>query len=92
MKTWQVFLTGEGFSVDGKLRDCEISGFINAESLAAAVEKVEAIVRQRHPELRQASGSFPRPAINVDEVTELSGDFPYPIPVNEIELHWTGKL
>lgn len=85
MKTWQVLLIGEGCS-------CEISGFVNAESMAAAVEKVEAIARQRHPELGQASGSFPRPVINADEVTELSREFPYPIAVDEIELHWTGKL
>jgi hypothetical protein len=92
MKTWQVLLIGQGFSVDGVARNCEISGFIDAESPADAVEKVEAIARRRYPELRQASGSFPRPVINADEVTELSRDFPYAIPVDEIELHWTRNL
>ncbi|WP_156370671.1 MULTISPECIES: hypothetical protein [unclassified Acidovorax] len=43
MKTWQVLLIGEGFSVDGVVRSCEISGFVNAESVAAAVSSLTPI-------------------------------------------------
>lgn len=88
MKTWQVLLIGEGFTVDSVLRNCEISGFVKAKSVAAAVEKVEAIARRSHSELEQAAGAFPRPGISAEEVVELGDDFPYPIDVDQVELHW----
>lgn len=88
MKTWQVLLLGEGFTVDGVLRNCEISGFVKAESVAAAVEKAEAIARSSHSELERAAGAFPCPVINAEEVLELGDDFPYAIDADQVELHW----
>jgi hypothetical protein len=78
MKIWQVLLVGEGFTRNGSACDCEISGFVEAAAVDAAVEEAVAIARKTYPELAQASGQFPRPVINADEVVELGADFPFP--------------
>lgn len=88
MQTWQVLLVGEGFTVDGALRNCEISGFVRAGNVDAAVEKVCAIARQVHAELGQASGVIPGPVISIEEVVEMNDRFPYPFPVDHVEVHW----
>jgi hypothetical protein len=61
---------------------------VKAESVAAAIEKVEDIARRSHLELEQAAGGFPRPTINADEVVEVGDTFPYSIDVDQVELHW----
>jgi hypothetical protein len=88
MKTWQVLLIGEGFFVNGAQCNCEISGFVKAGSVAAAIETVEAIARRSHSELEQATGAFPRPVINAHEVVEVEDAFPHPIDGDHVELHW----
>lgn len=88
MKTWQVLLIGEGFTVNGALCNCEISGFVNSETVERAVEKAGSIARQNHPELAQASGPFPRPVINAEDVVELSPRFTYSVAIDEIDVNW----
>lgn len=88
MKIWQVLLLGEGFQVKGLKSNCEITGFVEAESVEAAVEKACAIAARIYPELGQAGGPFPRPVVNADEVQELCTPFPYSVEVDQVELHW----
>ena len=88
MKIWQVLLLGEGFQVEGAKSNCEITGFVEAESVEAAIEKACAIATRAHPELAQVAGPFPRPVVNADEVEELGATFPYSVDVDQVELHW----
>lgn len=51
MRIWQVLLLGEGFQVEGVKSNCEITGFVEAEGVEAAIEKACAIATRAHPEL-----------------------------------------
>lgn len=86
MRVWQVDAVGEGFMKDGVRQDCQLSGLVRANDSNDAFSKVCSIAMQDHAELRQATGPFPRPVINPEEIQEV-----YEVPlihVNQVEVFW----
>lgn len=86
MSVWQVTAVGWGFMKDGVQQDCELLGFVRANNPDEAFSKVCNIAIQNHPELLQATGTFPRPVINADEIQEVpETQFSGP---DQVELYW----
>ena len=86
MKVWQVYGEGQGFVIDGIEMAFELSGLVQAEDANAAFSRACELAVRDHPELAQAAGPFPRPAINpleIQEVGEASA-----VEVGKVQLDW----
>lgn len=86
MRVWQVLALGTGFIRDGIEQGCEIAGFVRADSPDDAFSKACNIAMKVHPELLQATGRFPRPVINAEEIEELfqvDG-----MDIEKVEVYW----
>lgn len=89
MSVWQVAAVGWGFMKDGVQHDCELSGLVRANNPDEAFSKVCNIAIQDHPELLQATGPFPRPVINADEIQEVPET--QLVGADQVELYWIRK-
>jgi hypothetical protein len=89
MSAWQVAAAGWGFMKDGVRQDCELSGLVRANNPDEAFSKVCNIALQDHPELLQATGPFPRPVINADEIQEVPDS--QLAGADQVELYWIKK-
>lgn len=89
MSLWQVAAVGWGFMKDGLQHDCELSGLVRANNPDEAFSKVCSIATQYSPEFQQATGPFPRPVINADEIQEVSET--EHIGADQVELYWIKK-
>ena len=89
MGTWQVAAVGWDFMKDGVQHDCELAGLVRANNPGEAFSKVCSIAMQDHPELQQATGPFPRPGINADEIQEVCET--QLIGADQVEVFWIKK-
>ncbi|MFP5392048.1 MAG: hypothetical protein ACLGI6_10990 [Gammaproteobacteria bacterium] len=89
MSMWQVAAVGWGFMKDGGQQDCELSGLVRANNPDEAFSKVCSIAMQDYPELQQATGPFPRPVVNADEIQEVFET--QLVGVDHVELFWIKK-
>jgi hypothetical protein len=89
MGVWQVAAVGWGFVKDGVQHDCELSGLVHANDPDEAFSKVCSLAMEEHPELLQATGPFPRPVINADEIEEVPEA--WLVGADQVELHWIEK-
>lgn len=86
MRVWQVLSIGAGFIRDSIEQGCEIAGFVRADSPDDAFSKACKIAMKLHPELLQATGPFPRPVINAEEIEEIfqaEG-----MGIEKVEVYW----
>ncbi|HEY4081746.1 MAG TPA: hypothetical protein VGM81_13725 [Burkholderiaceae bacterium] len=86
MKLWQVLIIGEGFRLADETRRFELTGIVEAVGANDAFSKACELAMRVHPELAQATGPFPRPVINADEIQEIQRRDD--IEVDTVELEW----
>lgn len=86
MRVWQVSAMGSGFIRNGIEHDCELTGFVRADAPDEMFSKAFNIAMTLHPELIQATGPFPRPVINIEEIEEIFEE--EGIDVDKVELYW----
>jgi hypothetical protein len=89
MGVWQVAAVGWGFVKDGVQHYCELSGLVHANDPDEAFSKVCSLAMEEHRELLQATGPFPRPVINADEIEEVPEA--WFVGADQVELHWIEK-